>query len=172
MENNKALVLGIGSDILSDEGIGIRLIHLLKKTNISLIADFITLNIGSPELIEIIKNYKKVFIIDAIKTKTKPVGEIHCIDLKNFQNTINLSNPHDISFIDTINLGKLLYKNFSPKIFIYAIEIENEFEISNDLSEQLFSKITDIADNIVYHIQNELINKKNIKYKRIQYENF
>ncbi|MFC2136852.1 hydrogenase maturation protease, partial [Bacteroidota bacterium] len=113
MANDKALLLGLGSDILSDEGIGIRIIQLLEHTNLRLITDFKTLNIGSPELIEIIKDYKKVFIIDAIKTKSKQVGEIHYLDLNNFQKTINLSNPHDIPFIDTINLGKSIYKEFT-----------------------------------------------------------
>ncbi len=159
-KNEKILVLGLGSDILSDEGIGVRLIRLLENTNLSLIADFMTLNIGSIEIIEIIKNYDKVFIIDSIKTRSKRIGEIHVFKLNDYQKTINLSNPHDISFIDTINLGVSLNQRFPIEILIFAIEIEKEFEISGNLSEKLELKITSLVDELGYLIQKKNIEKK------------
>ena len=62
------LILGVGNDILMDDGIGPVICKELKTEFPFSDIDFETINLGGLEIFEFIKEYTQVIIIDAIKT--------------------------------------------------------------------------------------------------------
>ena len=78
LENpGKILVLGIGNEILKDDGIGPRLVMDLQHHFPEEIR-FNTSSLGGLEILEMIREYDTVFIIDAIKTKAEAfAGKSH-----------------------------------------------------------------------------------------------
>jgi len=71
------LVLGIGNDILSDDGIGPRIIQQLEKENFPSLISFQTGTVGGLEVLEMISGYREVVFIDAIKTRGGVPGTIY-----------------------------------------------------------------------------------------------
>ena len=65
---NDLLILGIGNEILTDDGIGIKIIKDIQNQKQPIQADYKTASTGGLEILEIICNYKKAIIVDAIKT--------------------------------------------------------------------------------------------------------
>ena len=65
---NNVLILGIGNDILMDDGIGPKLVNRLKDEVRADHIDYHTMNLGGLEILEYIRDYDEVIIIDAIKT--------------------------------------------------------------------------------------------------------
>jgi len=76
-QGEKILILGIGNDILKDDGIGPRLVKDLQKEAFPEVICFKTSSMGGLEILELIREYHTVLILDAIKTKDGIPGEVY-----------------------------------------------------------------------------------------------
>jgi len=164
---NKTLILGLGSEILTDDGIGLRLVNDLSlafqvhtdkfeknlKGRKAKQIDFKTCLTGSLDLLEIIKDYDTLIILDATKTKNGIPGNIYKYSFKNYEDTIHLQNIHDISFQDTLKLGKSIGLHIPKKVEILAIEIFDNLTFSSSLSAVLTKKYPKILKDIKNHFK-------------------
>jgi hydrogenase maturation protease len=147
----KNLVLGIGNDILTDDGIGPKIVNDLKTLERSPELIFETTTLGGLEILEIIKDYKKVIIIDAIRTIDGNPGEIFFFTPDDFKETLHLSNLHDINFLTALELGKKLGIPLPEEIHIIAIEI---------VEDQVFGTSFTPAIEEKYHIIMQSVKKQ------------
>ena len=124
----KTIVLGVGNQILGDDGVGIHVTTEIKKhikdPNIT-IDDAIT---GGMNLLELILGYDKAIIVDAVKINDGEVGEVKRIPLDNFS-TMHSCNPHDVSLIEAIEVAKKMGENRIPKEIIVIGIIMKEIPI-------------------------------------------
>jgi hydrogenase maturation protease len=83
----KTLVLGIGNDILGDDGVGI---HIARETARRISDADVTVEetgAGGLSLLEHIRGYRRLIIADAILTENTEVGKIHRLTLKDLAQT-------------------------------------------------------------------------------------
>jgi hydrogenase maturation protease len=149
MLNKKKLVLGIGNNILTDDGIGWRLVHDLIK----LISDdevkFDSACCGGLELVEYIKDYMQVVLIDAIRTKEGIPGDVYWFIPADLKETSHLSNLHDVSFLTALKLYDNLNLGLPNDIHIIAVEIVEDMEFSEEFSFQLRERYPEILENVL-----------------------
>jgi len=151
MENDlkDKLILGIGNDILSDDGIGPKIVQALKKDvdreNIS----FMTAASGGLDILELIKDYHKVIIIDAIKTKDGIPGTIYYLTPANFKETLHISSFHDVSFLTALKVADKLDIPVPQQIDIIAIEIVEDLTFSSEFSKAIADKYEVIYKEIL-----------------------
>jgi hydrogenase maturation protease len=150
------LIIGLGNDILMDDGIGPKLARELEKRMIDPSVTFDTAAIGGLEMLEFIRDYKTVIIIDAIKTLNGVAGDIYLLDPSNFKETSHISNLHDISFLTALELGKKLDISIPEKIHIIAVEIIEDLTFGNDFTPPLQERYDAIKDE-VYEIVMDLL---------------
>jgi hydrogenase maturation protease len=136
----ETLILGVGNDILTDDGVGIKLCRemqqRLKYDNIF----YDTACLGGLEILEYIRGYKTVIFIDAIKTQGGIPGTVYYFTPKDFKETSNLSNIHDVSFLKALEIGRTLYINVPESIHIVAVEIKEDLTFSEDFTPELQAK--------------------------------
>jgi len=137
MAKEKILVLGIGNDILTDDGIGPKLVRDLGKMDIPIEVTFNTASVGGLELLETVSGYSRIFIIDAIRTQGGRPGNVYFLSPDDFRQTMHISNLHDISFLTALKLGDKLDYELPSEIMIIAVEIAEDLEFSEDLSPVL-----------------------------------
>ncbi|MEI6683877.1 MAG: hydrogenase maturation protease [Bacteroidota bacterium] len=135
--SGKVLLLGIGNDILSDDAIGIRLIEDIQQKSGFRDVVFETAMVGGLEILELIQGYSMTIFFDAIRTTDGRPGETYRMSLEDFNPTLHLSNLHDISFIQAINLGKALGLELPAHIGIFAVEIVEDTLFSKEISREL-----------------------------------
>lgn len=145
---NKVLVLGIGNDILTDDGIGPRIVRQLEKEHLPSLFAFVTATVGGLEILEMINGYKEVIFIDAIKTSDGVPGTIYSLTPESFSETLHLTNLHDINFINALKLGRLLQMDMPEKIRIIAIKIVEDMVFSEDFSPQIREKFPEIMEEV------------------------
>ena len=136
----EVLILGIGNELLTDDAIGPFLIHELEeyfKSNPQI--KFETACCGGLQILETIVGYKKVILIDAIKSKNGKLGEVLLLSPEDFEETSNLSSLHDLSFLDALKLGKHLDFKMPQEIKIIAIQIFEDRMIHDQFSNELKS---------------------------------
>jgi hydrogenase maturation protease len=151
----KTLILGLGNDILTDDGIGPRLI---KDLSGMILKDNVHFNVaccGGLEIMEYIKGYQQVVFIDAIRTKGGIPGDVYYFKPSDFRETSHLSSLHDITFITALNLGNTLDLDLPSDLHIIAVEIIEDMEFSNEFTSALRERYPEILKK-VYEIINRI----------------
>jgi hydrogenase maturation protease len=151
-ENLKILILGLGSEILMDDGIGVRIVNDLKTRNNNPALIYKTTILGGWDLLEEIKDFDILCIIDGIKTKNGIPGDIYRYSLENFRETLHLSNVHDSDFKETLRLGNKIGLKLPTIIRIIAIEIEEDTLFGSKLTGTLEENYGQILEAIETYI--------------------
>jgi hydrogenase maturation protease len=155
-KKGKILVLGIGNEVLMDDGIGPKLVKKLKNFLPVSSIDYATSLVGGMEIIEIMRGYRQVVIIDGIMTGENPPGTVLFMDYPVHKNTLHLSNAHDISFEMSVSLARQLGIPFPKKICIIAVEIIEDRVFGERLTAPLQEKYSEIFSSIAKTIQENL----------------
>lgn len=155
--DKKLLVLGMGSEILMDDGVGSRLANKLREENLPPGFHVETSNIGGLELLEIIKDYDQLIILDGMRGGSD-VGDLHFFSPENFRETLHLSTKHDASFLNTLKVGEHVGYNLPRNIDIVGIEVEEDRCFGECFSHNLEERI-----DYIYNEIKELVFAKNIR---------
>ena len=148
----KVLVLGVGNPILSDDGVGIHVARELKKRSMPGV-DVEELAASGLELLDVVRGYDKVVIIDAIQTTKGTPGELHILEEKDFEKSIHGSSPHGINIATAFALGRKLVPAEMPKeVVFFAVEAEDLINVS----ERLTPKVAKALPRIVELVRKEL----------------
>lgn len=161
MNRNRILIQGIGNEILTDDGIGPKIVKRLQGSFSKKDIDFNTAYSGGLELLDYIQGYDTVIFIDAIRTKDGIPGTVYQLSPENFNAAIHLSSVHDVSFITSIELGKKLGLDMPGSIHIIAVEIVEDKIFSNDFSPQIQMRFEEIFDEIKIITERILANTDN-----------
>ena len=153
MATPKTLIIGIGNQILGDDGIGPMLVHDLSKAIKENGFFFNTVCAGGLEIIEYLIGFDRVIIVDAIHTSNGIPGEVYCFVPSDFMETSNLSNLHDISFLTALELGTKLNMDLTDDIHIIAIEIMEDRVFSDHLTEPLKENYHIILDEVLARVK-------------------
>lgn len=132
----KTLVLGVGNPILSDDGAGVRVVEKLKNIISDPGVDFRCESTAGLDLIEVVRGYDRVIIVDAIQTGRRKAGSIMKLAPKDLlrEGTVHFSNLHDVDMMTAISLGREIGEQMPECVIIYAIEVENIVDFSESLS--------------------------------------
>jgi hydrogenase maturation protease len=148
MQKENILILGLGNEILSDDGIGPRLSRDLSVIIVRPEIKTTTACCGGLEIMENIRGYKKVIIIDAIKTQDGKPGDVYYFTPEDFRETSNLSSVHDVNFITALRLGDILDLDLPGDLHIIAVEITEDREFSENLTPSLRKKYPEILEEV------------------------
>ncbi len=145
---NTTLILGIGNEILKDDGIGPKIVSRLAGEFPASDFDYQSASLGGLELVELIRGYQRVILIDAINTGQGQVGDVYFFTPQDFKETLHLSNLHDISFLQALELGRHINIPIPEEIQIIAIEIREDKVFGEDFSPELQNRYEQIYKSI------------------------
>ena len=148
MRAEQTLILGLGNDILSDDGMGFHIVSDLKNLISKNDVVFETASCGGLELAEFIKDYNQAILIDAIRTTGGKPGDVFYFSTADFMETSHLSNLHDVSFLTALKLFRSMELKITHDIHIIAIEIIEDREFSNEFSPQIKMKYPAILKKV------------------------
>jgi len=153
----RTLVLGLGNEILSDDGIGPRLVKDLTGMFDSPQLEFKTVSLGGLEVMELLTGFDKAVLIDAIHTRDGKPGTVYYFSPSDFRETSNLSNLHDVSFLTALRLARTLDLNIPSDLYIIAVEIYEDLVFSENLTPVLNRKYSGTLKK-VHEILKEILN--------------
>jgi len=148
----QTLILGLGNDILMDDGIGIRLCKEMQQYFTDESVTFDTASLGGLEILELIQGFKNVIFIDAIKTTGGVPGTVYYFTPSDFKETSNLSNLHDVSFLTALEIGRKLNMEIPDSIHIIAVEIVEDLTFGVDFSPEIQEKYPGIIVEVKTHV--------------------
>jgi hydrogenase maturation protease len=150
----KTIVLGVGNPILQDDGVGIHVINKLRKhlKNSRVVMDIAYT--GGMNLLDMIRGFDKVILVDAIKQENSKTGEIKRFLLTE-ASTVHSSNPHEISLSEALLLAKQLgEKQLPQEIVVIGIVVKNTLDFGEHVSNEVASAIPNAVTMVLTELQN------------------
>ena len=150
----KTLVLGIGNDILGDDGVGI---HIAREAARRINAADVTVEetgAAGLSLLEHIRGYDRLIIADAILTENTEVGKIHRLTLKDLAKTNGSITPHDAALRTTLEIGNSLFPGEMPQdVIVFAVQTHNVEIISSDMTPAVRAAVPKVVKMIMAEIE-------------------
>ncbi len=151
MNKKETLILGVGNPLRRDDGIGPEVIRRLTSGihtyNLPAGTDLIDGGTDGLGLIEYLKEYKKVFLIDAVDMGLPP-GTVKIFTPA--EAVLNICtdslSTHGFGIAELIKFSKEL--DINPELFIIGIQPEN-ISIGEGLSESIEPRIKMIMELII-----------------------
>jgi hydrogenase maturation protease len=165
----KTLVLGLGNPILTDDGVGVRvaeavreeLEHLRRTSDEARrkldSVEVREVSVGGLTLMEAMLGYDRVILIDALHRRDGQPGTVHRLtldDLRAISPPQHTASAHDASLITALEAGQRMGLSLPMEIIIYAIEVEN----ISDFSEELTPAVAQVAPQVKAAVLAEITN--------------
>lgn len=152
--DQKILVVGVGNILLSDEGIGVRVIQELQK---SPPAEDVKLLDAGTDIFRIMTsdaNYETIIVVDAIKGNKTP-GTVFCFPVVEDLNVeIDNDSVHQIHIVEALKLMKQTVEIFrDTKILLLGVE-PAKISYGVGLSTTIEQKVETLVDLVKKEIEN------------------
>jgi hydrogenase maturation protease len=148
-------VLGFGSPLMGDDGVGLKVIELLKKTELAELEDLDIVDAGvcGLDLLNLLDGAKKIIIVDAVLANSPP-GSVYRIEGKDLLKGTefhSLISVHDLTVTDVLMIAEQVQD--LPEIVVIGIEIgaratELSLEISPDVLKGVDEAIRLIREEV------------------------
>lgn len=163
MLKNKIIIIGLGNEFISDDGVGIFVLKELKNKLLSSVHDnhnfvFEELSIGGLGLLDYISGFNKCIIIDTILTRTQPPGTIFRFIQNSSTEPIKIKSSHQINLPQVVGLAKLLKIDIPDTMTIYGIEAEDITTFKIGCTEKVQEAIPKLVNMIYDDLVVEYIN--------------
>ena len=121
----KTIIVGLGNPLFRDDNAGIYIIRKLASYISRPDISFIEAYASGLDILDMIAEYEKAIIIDAVQTNRGKAGQIHKISPETVQTTRNMFTSHSLDLLGAIELGKRLGQPLPRDIVIFGIEVRD-----------------------------------------------
>lgn len=143
------MVLGIGSPLICDDGVGFKVVDEIAAMNIPDL-DVDQQSVSGLDLIEIMMDYKKVVVVDAIVTEKYPAGTVMLLQPDDFKNALHGTNPHEVNIHMAIELGKRLSPERMPTdIQFVAVEVNDVWTVTDIMTEDVEKAVPAVVQAVL-----------------------
>ena len=145
------ILIGLGSPIMSDDGIGLLVAGDVHKR----VSDFdldITCG-GGFQVVDTIQGYQKAVIIDAMITGKFEPGTLVRLEVGSDISTLRSGHSHALNFVQAVEMARSCGAPLPEDIVVYAIEVEEVRTVSDKVSKVLLEKMPGIVDEIVRDLE-------------------
>lgn len=140
----KTLILGMGNPILCDDGVGHHIAMALEGRFPDV--EVRTTTMIDLQLLEMLTDYDRVFIVDALVSKDDDIGTVRKLTTEN--GTLHLFSSHGLHFFDLLELGRELQYKLPEVGGIYGIVIGEECSFGTVLSPEILEKQQTIIQEV------------------------
>ena len=147
----KTLILGLGNPLLGDDGVGWKVADQVRQRVASPDTEVDCLAGGGLSLMERLVGYDRAIIVDALTTHHGPVGTVTCFDLEQVPDPVagHLSSAHETSLKTALRLGASLGMTLPTRVKVVAIEAQQVYDFSEELSPAVAAAVPEAVRQIV-----------------------
>jgi hydrogenase maturation protease len=100
-------------------------------------------------ILDFIRGYKTLIVIDSIKTENGEDGSIYQLTLDDLPKQQRMNSPHNVGLYWTIKMGMKLGMDVPDDIRIYAIEVNDPFSFGEELTDKMKKLLPKIVESIL-----------------------
>jgi hydrogenase maturation protease len=147
LSGKRTLVLGVGNPLRCDDGVGIHVARMVHDEDPGI--DVHESATAGLEILEAMKGYTRVIIVDAITTGAAP-GSISLINLTRGEKPPELQSSHGIDLLTTLRLGEeLAREDYPSEVVLLAVEAEDTLTLSERCTPRVEASILSVVEVIL-----------------------
>ena len=152
----RILLLGLGNDILTDDAVGLYVVHELQRE----LGDHPAIDIRETTemglaLLDYIVGYRAVVIVDSIQTGKAAPGVLYELDAAALTQLTGRT-PHFLGVSETLALGRQLGLAMPEQVSILAIEVADPFTLGTTLTPALQTALPGVVARVRAAVQSLL----------------
>ena len=144
---SRQLVLGLGNDLLGDDGIGPWLVGALRERPALAGFDFDTADGSGLGLLDLLDGYERAVIVDCMPDEDGEPGQVQRLSAEEFESRSFDLSSHYAGLPQVLALGHRLGLAM-PNVDVLAVLVEDPYRIGTDFSPELEGRLPDIADEV------------------------
>ena len=145
--NVKTLVLGVGSSILADDGVGIAVARALESRAAGREdVEFGVNEEGGFSLLEDALGFDRLVVIDAVLGRSP--GRLRRLDLSELAPTVHCGGPHGLNLATVLEFGRRQGLAAPREVIVYAVEVPDVNTFGEELSPAVEARIGEIVREI------------------------
>jgi len=143
----KTLVLGVGSSVLSDDGVGLAVARALEsRAGGRGDVEFATNEEGGFTLLEDALGFDRLVVIDAV-LGAEP-GRLTRLALQDLAPTVHCGAPHGLDLATVLEFGRRQGLAVPREVVVYAIEVRDVNAFGERLSPEVEARLGEIVATI------------------------
>jgi hydrogenase maturation protease len=141
----RAVVVGLGNPLLSDDGVGIYAARLLAERLAGAPVAVEESSWGGMRFLDLLTGYTHAIIIDAIQWRHGPPGTVYRLPPDEAVPTARAVSFHDISLGTALALGRRLGIPLPAEIVFLAVEAGDVLTVAEGCSPEVEAAIPEVA---------------------------
>ena len=141
-------IIGLGNELLSDDGLGISVVRQLRQRLPGGAIEFEELSVGGLELLDHITGCERIIIVDAIATGVHPPGTVLRFLQTSEIDPVTLTSSHQIDLSQVLTLARLLGGDVPRTVLVYGIEAQDSVTFHDECTEDVRRAIPILVDTI------------------------
>lgn len=148
-------ILGCGNLLMGNDGVGLKVIEALHKTELNNLKDLDIVDAGvcGLDLLSLFDDARKVIIVDAVLANSPP-GSVHRIEGKDLLEGAEfypMVSVHDVTITDVLKIGEQIQS--LPEIVLIGIEIGSP---ATEITQEISPDVLKGVDKAIRIIREEL----------------
>lgn len=142
-------IIGIGSTIRGDDGIGVLLVERLKTRKLPDGVELYDAGTSGMNILHRLKDFDAAIIVDAIRTEGR-IGDWVFFSPQEVDSTIEMRNTHDANILEALELSEMLDER-PDEVRIMGI-IPGDTSIGEGLSSELENRLPELEEALINEI--------------------
>jgi hydrogenase maturation protease len=144
----RTLVLGLGNDLLADDGVGPAVIEALRAGDPPAEdVDLVASPLSGLALLDLFVGYDRAVVVDGIRTGRRPPGSVTEIDAGALGRIVAPS-PHYAGLPEMLAVARALDLRFPPEVRILAVETEDPCTVGGTMTEPVRRAVPEAAARV------------------------
>jgi hydrogenase maturation protease len=143
----KTLVVGVGSTIRGDDGVGVEVVRRLRDRVTDDQVDYIELGTAGLALLDRVEGYERLILVDAIVTGGKP-GTVVELTGEEVASSAHLGAGHEAGLPTVLELGQKLSKVMPREVIVIAVEAADLDSFSETLTPEVEAVMPDVLERV------------------------
>ncbi|HUI66551.1 MAG TPA: hydrogenase maturation protease [Bacteroidota bacterium] len=146
-------IIGLGNEMLSDDGLGIRVVRALRQRLRRRDIEFEELSLGGLPLLDHLIGFDRCIIVDAISTGLYPPGTTLRLVQTGSSAPVAIRSSHQIDLSQILGLAELLGERLPREVAVYGIEACDVTTFHDDCTSAVAAAIPSLVDAICRDIE-------------------
>jgi len=146
----KTLVIGIGNTLLGDDGVGVYAAReLAEKISVENVTVMDTA-IDGLNLLDIIRNYERLIVIDAILDDKAETGTIFRLTQDQIPaSSSSGASSHNLNLATTLNIGNNIFPGEIPReVVVFAVASHNVDYVTEEMTANVKKALPQVVELI------------------------
>ena len=156
--NSRIAVIGLGSPIMCDDAVGLRVSEAIDALGMDDV-DCFQEAIGGLDILPVIHGYSHAIVVDAIQTGEYGPGTVLLFKESDFDEVIADAATHDVNLPTAIKIGRKMDPEIMPEtISFVAVEVQDIKTVTETMTPEVEAAV-DSAKAAVLHLMESVRNR-------------